>query len=321
LRFIQRLTSLDVIPTPTVFHGSAYFSIWYPPSIFGARRTKRLRYQEKNLFVVFTTIVFYDGWARDSESVMAAILLDNFDEVRSSIKAAKRVYVFLDYDGTLTPIVSKPESATLSKRVSTILRSLSGPPSCRLAIVSGRSIVDLRRLVGIRTIHYLGNHGLEISGPDLNYEDSIAQRSRQNLKGISRKLLYLKTVGVSIENKRLTLAVHYRQVSPRLVPMIKAALRRILHSYPQFKITSGKKVMEVRPNTEWNKGLAAQWLINKLGPGLSVYVGDDKTDEDAFSRLRGGITILVSPIWKSSSTRFRLNDYRDVARFLRCVAL
>ena len=248
-------------------------------------------------------------------------LLSDFNEVRSSIKAAKRVYVFLDYDGTLTPIVSKPESATLSKRVRTILRFVSTLPSCRLAIVSGRSIVDLRRLVDIRTIYYLGNHGLEISGPDLKYEDSIAQRSRQNLKDISRKLLYLKTVGVSIENKRLTLAVHYRQVSPRLVPMIKVALRRIFHSYQQFKITSGKKVMEVRPNTKWNKGLAAQWLIKKLGPGLPVYIGDDKTDEDAFSRLRGGITILVSPRWQSSSARFRLNDYRDVGRFLRCVAL
>jgi len=103
--------------------------------------------------------------------------------------------------------------------------------------------------------------------------------------------------------------------------MIKAALRRILRSYPQLKITTGKKVMEVRPNTEWNKGLAVQWLINKLGPGLPVYIGDDKTDEDAFSSLRGRITILVSPRWQSSSARFRLNDYRDVGRFLRCVAL
>jgi trehalose-phosphatase len=259
-------------------------------------------------------------FAHEREIASMKYLFDNLDEVKARVRESRRTYLLLDCDGTLTPIITEPQKVILSRRMSEVLRSLAGMPSCVLAIVSGRSLANVRRLVGIPRIYYMGNHGLEISGPRLNYTNRTAQNSRQSMEEISHTLQYLESIGASIEDKQLTLTVHFRQASPRVVPEIKSAVRRVLRAHPQLEVTSGKKVLEIRPRTEWNKGLAARWLINELGNGLSIYAGDDRTDEDAFSRLVGGITILVSQRWKATHAKYRLNDHRDVGRFLRCLS-
>ncbi len=243
-------------------------------------------------------------------------LFSNINAVRTQVEESKRTYLLLDCDGTLVRIMSDPREVVLDKRVSKVLRLLSGMQSCTLAVVSGRSLADVRRLVGISGIYYMGNHGLEINGPRLNYVNRTAQSSRQSMKEISSALRRLESVGAFIEDKQLTLTVHYRQASHGDVPYIKSAVQSAVQGHVSLEVNSGKKVLEIRPRTEWNKGLAAQWLINRLGSGLPIYAGDDQTDEDAFSVLREGITILVSRRWKSTRAKYRLRDYREVGRFL-----
>jgi trehalose 6-phosphate phosphatase len=248
-------------------------------------------------------------------------LLKHLAEVNACVVAAKRTYLMLDYDGTLTPIVTDPSRALLNNEMRRTLRGISKKPSCTLSIVSGRSLQQVRVLVGIRTAYYMGNHGLEISGPNLSYVDATAQKCRKNFREISRRLRHFESIGAWIEDKHLTLTVHYRNASPRVVPAIKDAVQSAVHSYPNLNASCGKKTLEIRPRTNWNKGTAANWLIKRLGKGLPIYVGDDRTDEDAFSELRDGITILVSRRWKSSLAKYRLDDPRDVDGFLRRLAL
>jgi trehalose 6-phosphate phosphatase len=248
-------------------------------------------------------------------------LLKHLGEVRACVVAAKRTHLMLDYDGTLTPIVADPSKALLNNDMRRTLRRISEKPSCTLSIVSGRSLPQVRALVGIKSAYYMGNHGLEISGPNLNYVDTAAQKCRKSLDGISRRLHHLESMGAMIEDKQLTLTVHYRKASPRVVPTIKDAVRLAARSYPNLNVSCGKKAIEIRPLTDWNKGIAAKWLIRRLGKGLPIYVGDDRTDEDAFSEFRHGITILVSQRWKSSSAKYRMDDPRDVEDFLRKLAL
>jgi trehalose 6-phosphate phosphatase len=247
-------------------------------------------------------------------------LFGHLDEVKARISESKRTYLLLDCDGTLAPIVREPQQAVVGKRMSRALWSLAKMPSCVLAIVSGRSLEDVRRLVGIDGIYYVGNHGLEISGPHIIHTDRTAQNFRRSIGDIAQTLRRLESVGVTVEDKQLTLTVHYRRAALRSVPVIKSAVESVMRVYPHFEVTAGKKVLEIRPRTEWNKGLAVQWLINQLGSGLPIYVGDDLTDEDAFSRVRGGVTILVSGRWKATNAKYYLKDATDVYKFLRLLA-
>jgi trehalose-phosphatase len=244
-------------------------------------------------------------------------LFENLDKLKGRIRESKRTYLLLDCDGTLAPIVREPQEAVISKRMSQTLRSLAKMPSCMLTIVSGRSLEDVRSLVGISGIHYMGNHGLEISGPHLNHTDTTAQNCRRSIREIAHTLRRLESVGAIVEDKQLTLTVHYRRASLRAIPAIKSSVAAVTRAHPQLEVTSGKKVLEIRPRTEWNKGHAVQWMIKQLGSGLPIYVGDDMTDEDAFSRLRGGITILVSRQRKASKAKYYLKDITDVYKFLR----
>jgi trehalose 6-phosphate phosphatase len=248
-------------------------------------------------------------------------LLKNLAEVKACVVAAKRMHVMLDYDGTLTPIVTDPSMALMNNDMKRTLRRISQKPSCTLSIVSGRSLSQVRALVGIKSVYYIGNHGLEINGPNLNYVDPAAQKCRKSFDEISSRLHHLESLGARIEDKQLTLTVHYRQASPRVVPIIKETVRSATRSSPNVKVSWGKKALEIRPRTDWNKGIAARWLIRRLGKGLPIYVGDDRTDEDAFSELSDGITILVSQRWKSSFAKYRLDDPQDVEDFLRRLAL
>jgi trehalose 6-phosphate phosphatase len=248
-------------------------------------------------------------------------LLKNLGEVKAWVVAAERTHLMLDYDGTLTPIVTDPSKARLSKDVRRTLRRISQIPSCTVSIVSGRSLQQVRALVRVKSAYYVGNHGLEISGPTLRFVDTSAQKCRRSLDEISRRLHHLESMGVNIEDKQLTLTVHYRKASPRVVPTIKRCVQSVTLSYPKLTVSCSKKALEIRPRTDWNKGTAAKWLIKRLGKGLPIYVGDDHTDEDAFSELREGITILVSHNWKPSFAKYCLDDPQDVKDFLRKLIL
>lgn len=246
---------------------------------------------------------------------------------------AKVVFLFFDYDGTLTPIVKKPEWATLSQSNKCLIKKLTRKKWGRVAVVSGRALKDVKKLVGLKGIIYAGNHGLELSGPGLKYLHKKALVFKKQLNIIHRQLV--KELGgfskVLIEHKGLTLSVHYRLVKSKgIVNKVFKTIDKITQSYVQQKkirISHGKKVVEIKPKIGWNKGKIVLWLIkyfrNKVSSRryLPIYLGDDTTDEDAFKVLKKkGIGIFVGDSKKRSQAKFYLKNTREVTDFLELIS-
>jgi alpha,alpha-trehalase len=208
--------------------------------------------------------------------------------------------LFLDYDGTLTPIVKKPSLAVLSKTRRAAVKKIS--KRLLTAVISGRMLSDLKKRVGVTGIYFAGNHGFEIEGPKFSLTHPKALQAKPLIRQIKLKLRKkLKGVkGIIVEDKMLTLSLHYRMARAKDLNRIKKIFsdttRPFLRS-KKIRITYGKKVFEIRPNISWNKGHAVLWFLRKLGKGkklLPIYIGDDRTDEDAFMALKSrGITIRV----------------------------
>lgn len=245
----------------------------------------------------------------------------------SRLEKVKLVFVFLDYDGTLTPIVKRPELAILTARRKSVLKKLSKKSYLKIAIISGRALGDIKRLVAIKDIIFVGNHGMEVCGPHIKFLHKKALRRKQLIADIYKKLLEIaKCFPASfIENKGLTISIHYRLMRKnQAIKKLRQALTEVVNGkkYKRYvRLTEGKKVIEIRPNVAWNKGEAVRWLLRKTGLSpkniLPIYIGDDRTDEDAFFALRNkGISILVSRQKKNSGAKFYLKDVREVYRFL-----
>ncbi len=240
--------------------------------------------------------------------------------------AGRRPALFLDYDGTLTPIVARPEMAILSDKMRASVRRLAG--LCPVAVVSGRDRADVERLVGLDGLVYAGSHGFDIAGPDgLRIEHEAGAEfsaAAARAAGILQDAL-ASVEGALVEPKRFAVAVHYRQVADADLPVLEAAVERALEDVPELRKTQGKKVFELRPRFEWDKGKAVLWLLEALdldGPEvLPFYLGDDTTDEDAFRALAGrGVGILVGAPEGPTSAAWGLADPAEVGRFLDTLA-
>jgi trehalose 6-phosphate phosphatase len=233
----------------------------------------------------------------------------------------RRYLLLLDYDGTLTPLKKHPKLARLSPARRAFLRRLAGRPGIKLAIISGRQLSDLRSMVGLPRLIYAGNHGLEIRAGEKHWEHPAAKKFSPLLKKIMSALeRALPQRGILIEDKGLTLSVHYRRLPAGSFPAFKNDFLRALQPWRRrIKVTHGKKVFEVRPPVAWNKGRAVEWIIRelKLGGYLPVYLGDDLTDEDAFRALRRrGLTVLVGKSRRTAAA-CRLDNVAAVYKFLR----
>ena len=256
--------------------------------------------------------------AADLPSALACI-----DEITDRI-GDRRPAAFLDYDGTLTPIVDRPEQATLSDRMRATLARLARV--CKTAVVSGRSLEDVRNLVDLPGLYYAGNHGLQISGPD---ETEIKhEKGREYLGLIETACEKLEArlgdiEGILIENKEFSLSVHYRLVEENKVPAIEEVVDELVKSEDGLRKHSGKKVFEIRPRIDWDKGKAVLWLLDvlELDEAVPLYIGDDVTDEDAFRALRDrGIGIRVMDGSEPSRARYRLHGSGEVRDFLEKLA-
>jgi trehalose-phosphatase len=245
------------------------------------------------------------------------------------VKAASHILLLSDYDGTLTPIVSRPEEAILSTQVRRKLRALAARPAITVGIVSGRALSEVRVMVGIEGIYYAGNHGLEITGPGLKFispEAKIAQAIIKDLASqLPAELGHIK--GVIVEDKGLSLSVHYRLVPVGDKNQVAEIFRQItspLLSEGKIRVTSGKKVWEVRPPIDWHKGKAVESIVKeirallKLEQPLTIYLGDDTTDEDAFKILHHPEDwgIFVGGNNPSSNADYFLNSTAEVEEFL-----
>ncbi len=258
-------------------------------------------------------------------------LFSDWDKIVSRIKSASCVLLLFDYDGTLTPIVRKPELAILSEESRQLLENLSHKRRFIVGVVSGRGLNDIQSKVGVNGIIYVGNHGFEIEGPGLNYVHPINNDETKSIMGTLSQTLnnFLGTVkGVMVENKGLTVSIHYRLVKKKEIDRVKDILQRVVEAArlsDKVKITHGKKVYEIRPNVHWHKGMAVKLIIEKYGSKgkkdvfLPVYVGDDLTDEDAFKVIENydGVSVYVGGVNPQSIARYYFKTCKEVNKFMK----
>jgi trehalose-phosphatase len=210
-----------------------------------------------------------------------------------------RLILFLDFDGTLTPIVPHPNRARLSRSVRETLWKLVG--LLPVVVISGRAPEDLRRRVGLQELCYVGHHGFSCleAGGDVTWLTTPPRRTlvRQWLQAL--RIAAEGIEGAFVEDKGVTVALHDRLVK---VTHRSRLRRRALRSLAPWiargsvSLLRGKRVLEARPSTAWNKGRAVSMLLRRPWAlrRVPVYFGDDQTDFDAFSVIRGrGLAIRV----------------------------
>jgi trehalose 6-phosphate phosphatase len=253
------------------------------------------------------------------------VALDHGLDLREAL-SERRPVVFLDYDGTLTPIVERPEDATLPARTRDAIERLA--TLAPVAILSGRDLADVRRMVGVEGISYAGSHGFDLLRPD----GSGHQRGREFLSDLdaAERELERRTRdirGVRVERKAFAIAVHFRQAEEGRIPEIETVVDAVAAAHPRLRRTGGKKIFELRPNVDWDKGKALRWLLEVLGLDggdvLPIYVGDDETDEDAFRSIRpDGLGVVVRGEGDDRRTlaRYALRNTDEARTFLEFLA-
>ncbi len=253
-------------------------------------------------------------------------LFDPLADLAARVRAGRRVLLFADFDGTLVPIADNPMTCELPPEGRALLARIAARPNAAAAVVSGRDLPDLRPRVGVAGIAYAGNHGLEVQGPGFEFRDPGAVALAGELAAVTAALTgeLAGVPGAWVQNKVLSASVHYRQTPPELVPRVKATVERVVGPHRErFVLRGGKKVLEVRPAVDWDKGKAVRWLWEKLAAGdpdpVAIYLGDDATDEDAFRAVPDGVTVMVGPS-RRTAARHRLDGPADVARFLAWLA-
>ncbi|KAM7514582.1 hypothetical protein LguiA_004165 [Lonicera macranthoides] len=264
--------------------------------------------------------------------------LGMFEEIMKGSKG-KEIVVFLDYDGTLSPIVDDPDRAFMTNEMREAVREVA--KYFPTAIVSGRCRAKVYGFVRLSQLYYAGSHGMDIKGPTsakgpkcpiMSKNDSQAilfQPAREILPMMDEvyKALLEKTKstpGARVENNKFCLAVHFRCVDEKRWTGLFEQVRSVLKDYPKLRLTQGRKVLEIRPTIKWDKGKALEFLLESLGYAnsndvLPVYIGDDRTDEDAFKVLRKrgqGFGIIVSKNPKETNASYSLQEPSEASYVL-----
>ncbi|OVA03453.1 Trehalose-phosphatase [Macleaya cordata] len=283
--------------------------------------------------------VAYGSWMLRYPSALAS-----FEQIIIHAKD-KRIALFLDYDGTLSPIVDNPDCAFMSDAMRLAVRDVA---ECfPTAIISGRSRDKVYDFIGLTGLYYAGSHGMDIMGPvrhsvsvdddpncirstdEQGKEVNLFQPASEFLPMINEVFRSLventkEIKGAKVENNKFCVSVHYRNVDEKSWTTVAQCVHDILKGYPRLRLTHGRKVLEVRPVINWDKGKAVEFLLESLGQSncddvLPIYIGDDRTDEDAFKVLREGnrgYGILVSSVPKDSKAFYSLRDPSEVMEFL-----
>jgi trehalose 6-phosphate phosphatase len=206
--------------------------------------------------------------------------------------AGTPLVVLLDVDGTLAPIAPRPEDAAVPAETRRVVAALAAREEIHVGLVSGRAAADARRLVAVDNVHAIGNHGCEVVSPEgaMTIDPAVAPW-RDALAGAAQALAprLAEVEGVFLEDKTWTLSIHYRLADPDILPRLRGVVTDVAARYG-LPVTEGKKVLEVRPPVSVDKGTAVLALAERLGAtgddASLLYAGDDRTDEDAFRRLR-----------------------------------
>ncbi|XP_073117414.1 probable trehalose-phosphate phosphatase 6 [Elaeis guineensis] len=273
----------------------------------------------------------YENWMKQHPSA-----LHMFDEITAASKG-KQIVMFLDYDGTLSPIVDDPDRAFMSENMRAAVREVAR--SFPTAIVSGRCRDKVYSFVQLRELYYAGSHGMDIKGPAKQPKHTKAKAKALLFQPASEFLPMIdevyealvkkteSTPGAKVENNKFCVSVHFRCVDEKKWSILAEQVRLVLKDYPRLRLTQGRKVLEIRPTIKWDKGKALEFLLESLGFAdcndvFPIYIGDDRTDEDAFKVLRDrgqGIGILVSKFPKETSACYSLREPAEVMNFLHCL--
>ncbi len=245
--------------------------------------------------------------------------------VMLKLTRCRHVVLFLDYDGTLVPIQRTPAEAVLDPKTKAVLQLLADRPDVTLCIATGRAHADITGKVPPAIRLVIANHGFEVSMSGSVWVHPLARTLQPLLLelecGLRRELAPVKDL--LIENKQYNLTIHYRNVDELAVDLVKAAVVRAVQPHAGLlKLTRGKKVLEVRPDIDWNKGLAAEWMLEYIprpDGAVVFYLGDDRTDEDAFRVLgKKAVTVVVGEKAQTAAL-YAVGTPLDVTRFLTLV--
>ncbi|MBN1793943.1 MAG: trehalose-phosphatase [Candidatus Omnitrophica bacterium] len=253
------------------------------------------------------------------------------EDFNTLFKTAKRLFLFLDYDGTLTDFIESPALAFLDKYTRSLLRRLSKNRRFILGIISGRGLHDLQRKVGLKGVLYSGSHGLEFyaRGKDHRRESQITKRYLIALEDIKKTLgEQLKGIDhVVLEDKEILFAIHYRLASVQNIIRLKKICQRVVSPYVRAKIVrigTGRRMLEVRPRRQFSKFDAVHFfekIYKKKKDDLTIYIGDDVTDEDIFRRMhKRDISVRVEKTQKSKARYFVHNQF-EVQQFLSALSV
>lgn len=281
-----------------------------------------------NFIFLFVIFLSFTNWSKMEPVEINEIPLLLTGELVNNIPGKKRLVLFLDFDGTLSPIVSKPDDAKLLPGMKEVLEKCA--LKYDVALVSGRDTDDVMKRVGIEGLIYAGSHGFSIKGPgNLLMEHEKADEIVKLLGEIERRLEDAFSdgpAGVQVERKKYAITVHYRNARADDVDGIKLKTGEVVSGITGVKREMGKKIVEIKPDIDWHKGKAVKWIMEQLGlwsdPGvLPLYLGDDSTDEDAFKMLKGkGVGVIVGSHEQPSIADYRLHSVEEVKQFLDLIA-
>ncbi len=235
-------------------------------------------------------------------------------EVAGRLRSAPAIALFLDFDGTLSPLCPRPDQVRLSGSMRSIVSTLARKPRVRVWVISGRRRADVHDKARIAGVRYLGLHGWEA-----RYSVSITEETHQLLECLKARARQIvkSTPATWLEDKDTVLTIHYARASACDVSRIRREMTSaILPLNGLFRGIPGERGFELLPAEMGDKGTAVRHeLAIAGGAALPVFVGDDAVDEPAFASLAGGITIRVGRP-RPTRARFRLDDVQQVRMFL-----
>lgn len=249
--------------------------------------------------------------------------LSRLDEIEAAA-LHKRLFVALDFDGTLAPVKNDPEAVEISAEMKKRLKNLA--MRCHVAVVTGRDLSDIRERVGLEELYYSGSHGFEIVGPP---ESGLSLEVGQKfLPALDSALESLSAVieeipGAMLQRKRFSISVHFRLVEESLVSALEDAVNDVVKDLKGLVTRPDKKAIEILPGMEWNKGSALLWLLEATGMtpenSFVISMGDDITDEDTFRVVQGrgaGIIVTETEPPRTTFADYRLASTAEAGRFI-----
>jgi len=262
--------------------------------------------------------------------LMSRYLFDHLEELEE-FKNDNKSTILTDIDGTISEITSTPEEAVITPSMKKELSKLK-EKFRMVGVISGRSVKNAKSMVGIDGILYVGNHGMEYVNNGEIFIDPEAVKYLGNIKKNAEQLKnseLSKINGLMFEDKGICISIHYRKC--KLQEDVRKKIIDAVNSIDtnEMKLTEGRKLVELKPPISRDKGFIIEKIMEKYDLDRIIYLGDDVTDFDAFTKLKelektgkirtASILVLSSeiPDYVKSSSLFYVNSVYEVQRFFK----